>query len=68
MKRKDDFLKNGIGTLVDVTLGTAAMSVVGGSGMSSGLKNLTNLGIGIGVAGRTLNRYKPKGKNSKGFW
>jgi len=61
--KNKDFLRHSVGTLVDVTLGGAAMKVVGDSSMPKGLKQATNIGIGAGIAGRAYGRFKKSSKD-----
>ncbi len=55
-------LKGMLGTLVGVVIGGTAIKQVGGiSAFPSGLKSVTQIGIGLGVAGNAL-------KNTKGIF
>ena len=52
-------IKGLFGTLVGVVIGGAAIRQVGGIGsFPSGLKSITQVGIGLGVLGNTLKSSK----------
>ena len=52
-------IKNLLGTLVGVVIGGAAIRQVGGIGsFPSGLKSITQIGIGLGVVGHAFKGTK----------
>lgn len=65
---KSNLMKSGVGTIVDVAIGGVAMQAVGSSSMPQGIKDVTNLGIGVGIMGRAMKRsgFGKHGKGSKG--
>jgi hypothetical protein len=65
LKMKTNFMKGAVGTVVDVAIGGAAMKMVGDSSMPQGIKDVTNLGIGVGIMGRAMKRSGFGGSNKR---
>jgi outer membrane lipoprotein SlyB len=55
---KKSFMKDSMSTIMDTAIGGATLSAVAGSGMGSGFKEATQIGISGAIAGRSYNRMK----------
>lgn len=53
-------LKGMFGMLIGATIGSAAISQIGNSNMSSGLKNATQSLVGVGILSSGMKLFKIK--------
>ena len=56
--KKQQFIKNAVGTIAETAVASATLSAIKGANMSYGMGDVTQIGVSAGLAGSTIAKNK----------